>query len=59
MGCRRKSVDSITGSQAKVDTLGGEHNVSFAMDRGKCDEISGVEDANGRVDIRNRLQQET
>ena len=51
----RNSVNRITGSQAKGDTLGGEHSVSFAMDGGECDELSGVKEANGRIDIRDRL----
>ena len=59
MGCGRSSVDRVTRSQAKGDALGGKHDAGFTMDRGKCDEKSGVEDANGRVDIRDRLQQET
>ena len=59
MGCGRNSVDRITRSQAKGDTLGGKHDSGFAMDRRKCDEISGVEDTNGRINIRYRLQQET
>ena len=59
MGCGRNPVDRVTRSQAKGDALGGKHDAGFAMDRGKCDEISGVEDANGRVDIRYRLLQET
>ena len=52
------SFDRITRSQTKGDTLGGEHNASLAMDRRKCDEISGVEDTNGGINIRYRLQQE-
>ena len=59
MGSGRNSVDRITRSQAKGDALGGKHDVGFMMDRRKRDEISGVEDANGRVDIRYRLQQES
>ena len=59
MGCGRNSIDRITRSQAKGDTRGGKHDTGFAMDRRKCDEISGVEDANDRIDIRYRLQQET
>ena len=59
MGCVRDSVDRITRSQTKGDTLGGEHDAGFAMDRTKCDEISGVEDTNGKINIRYRLQQET
>ena len=56
MGCGRNSVDRVKGSQAKGDALGGEHDAGFTMDRGNCDEKSGVKDANGRVDIRYRLQ---
>ena len=58
MGCGRNSVDRITKSQAKGDPLGGKHDAGFAMDRRKCDEISRVEDTNGRINIRYRLQQE-
>ena len=32
VGCRRNSFNRITGSHTKGYTLGGEHNVSFAMD---------------------------
>ena len=56
MGCGRNSVNRVNGSQAKGDALGGEHDAGFTMDRGKCDEISGVKDANGGVDVRYRLQ---
>ena len=58
MGCGGDSVDRITRSQTKGDTLGGEHDAGFKMDRRKCDEISGVEDTNGRIKIHYRLQQE-
>ena len=47
MGYGRNSVDRVTRLQAKGDTLGGKHDAGFTMDRGKCDEKSGVEDANG------------
>ena len=59
VGCGRDSFDRITRSQTKGDTVGGEHDAGFAMDRRKSDEISGVEDTNGRINIRYRLQQET
>ena len=32
MGCGRNSVGRITGSQAKGDTLGGEHDAGSKMD---------------------------
>ena len=58
MICGKDSVDRITSSQTKGDTLGGKHDAGLAMDRRKCKEISGVEDTNGRINIRYRLQQE-
>ena len=59
MGRGRKSVDRITRSQAEGDPLGGKHDAGFAMDRRKCDEISGVEDTDGGINIRYGLPQET
>ena len=53
MGRRRNSVNRIT--RAEGDHLGSEYDVGIAMDRGECDEISGVEDTNGGIDIRYRL----
>ena len=55
----RNSVDRITRSQGEGDPLGGKHDAGFAMDRRECDEISGVEDTDGGINIRYRLQQET
>ena len=55
VGRERNSVNWITRSSAEGDHLGGEHDVGVAMDRGKCDEKSGVEDTNGGIDIRYRL----
>ena len=52
MGRGRNSVDRITRSLAEGDHLGSEHNVGVAMDRGDRDEISGVEDTDGGIDIR-------
>ena len=51
----RNSVNRITRSSAEGDHLGSEYDVGVAMDRGECDEISGVEDTNGGIDIRYRL----
>ena len=55
MGRRRNSVNRITRSSAERDHFGSEYVVGVAMDRGECDEISGVEDTNGGIDIRYRL----
>ena len=52
MGRGRNSVDRITRPWAEGDYLGSKHNVGVAMDRGECDEISGIEDTDGGVDIR-------
>ena len=41
--------------ETEGDHLGSEYDVGVAMDRGECDEISGVEDTNGGIDIRYRL----
>ena len=46
------SVNRTTRSSAEGDHLGSEYDVGVAMDRGECDEISGVEDTNGGIDIR-------
>ena len=59
MGCGRDSVDLITRSQTKGDTVGGKKDAGFTMDRRKCDEIPGVENTKGRINLRYRLQQET
>ena len=55
LGRGRNSVNRITRSSAEGDHLGSEHDVGVVMDRGECDEISGVEDTNGGIDIRYRL----
>ena len=52
VGCRRNSVDRVTRSSAEDDHLGSEYDVGVALDRGECDEISGVEETNGVIDIR-------
>ena len=52
MGRGRSSVDRITRSSAEGDHLVSDHNVGVAMDRGERDEISGVEDTDGGIDIR-------
>ena len=51
MGRGRNSVNRITRSSAEGDHLGSKHNVGIAMDRGERDEISGVEDTDGGIDI--------
>ena len=53
VGRGRYSVNRITRSSAEGDHLGSEYDVGVAMDRGECDEKSGVEDINGGIDIRN------
>ena len=53
VGRGRNSVDRTTRSSAEGDHLGSEHDVGVAMDRGDFDEISGIEDTNGGIDIRN------
>ena len=55
VGRGRNSVNRITQSLAEGDHLGSEYDVGVAMDRRECDEISGVQDTNGGVDIRYRL----
>ena len=55
MGRGRNSVNRITRSSAEGDHLGSEYDVGVAMDRGECDEISGVQDTNGGIDIRYRI----
>ena len=52
VGRGRNSFDRITRSSAEGDHLGSEYDVGVALDRGECDEISGVEDTNGGIDIR-------
>ena len=52
VGRGNKSVNRITRSSAEGDHLGSEHNVGVAVDQGECDEILGVEDTEGRIDIR-------
>ena len=52
MGRGRNSVYRITRLSAEGDHLGSEYDVGVAMDRGEWDEISGVEDTNGGIDIR-------
>ena len=51
----KNSVNRITRSSIEGDHLGSEYDVGVAMDRGKWDEISGVEDTNCGIDIRYRL----
>ena len=51
VGCGRNSVNRITRSSAEGDHLGSEYDVGVAMDRGECDEIKGVEDTKGGIDI--------
>ena len=48
-------VDRITRSQAEGDPPVGKHDAGFAMDRRKCDQISGVEDTDGGINICDRL----
>ena len=55
VGRGRNSVYRITRSSAEGDHLGSEYDVGVAMDRGEWDDISGVEDTNGGIDIRYRL----
>ena len=55
VGRGRNSVYRITRLSAQGDHLGSEYDVGVAMDRGEWDEISGVEDTNGGIDIRYRL----
>ena len=55
VGFGRNSVNRITRSSAEGDHLGNGYDVGVAMDRGECDEISGVEDTNCGIDIRYRL----
>ena len=54
VGRGRNSVNRITRSSAEGDHLDSEHNVcvGVAVDRGKCDEISGVEGTDGEIVIR-------
>ena len=51
VGRARNSVNQITRSSEEGDYLGSEHNVGVAVDRGECNEISGVEDTDGGIDI--------
>ena len=51
VGRGKSSVNRITRSSAKGDHLGSEYHVGVAMHRGECDEISGVADTNGGIDI--------
>ena len=55
VGRGRNLVNRITRSLAEGDHLGSAYDVGVAMDRGECDEISGVQDTNGGIDIRYRL----
>ena len=59
VGCRRNSLNRVTRSSAEDDHLGSKYDVGVTMDRGKCNELYGVEHTNGGIDIRYRLQQET
>ena len=52
VACGRNSVDRITRLSAEGDHLGSKHNVGVGMDRGESDELSGVEDTDGGIDIR-------
>ena len=56
VGCRRNSVNRVTGSSALGDHLGSKHDAGVTMDRRKCDEVQGVEEAYGGIDTRYRLQ---
>ena len=59
LGCGRNQVVGTTRAPTKSDHLGGEHNAGSTMDGRKHIKVSGNEDANSRVDSRDRLQQET
>ena len=59
LGCRRNQVVRTTRASTKSDHLGGEHNAGSTMDGRKHSKVSGIEDANSRVDSRDILQQET
>ena len=59
LGCRRNQVVGTTRASTKSDHLGGEHNAGSTMDGRKHSKVSRIEDANSRVDSRDRLQQET
>ena len=52
VGRGRNWVDRITRSSTEGDHLGSEQYVGVAMDRGEFDEIPGIEDNNGGIDIR-------
>ena len=59
VGYGKNPVDRTTGSPTEGDDLGSEYDLGSEMDRREYNEVSGSGDANGRVNIRDRLQQET
>ena len=59
VGRGRNSVNRINRSSAEGDHIGSEYDDGVEMDRGECDEKSGVGDTNGGIDIRYRLLQKT
>ena len=56
VGYGRNPVDRTTGSPTEGDDLGSEYDLGSEMDRREYNEVSGSGDANGRVNIRDRLQ---
>ena len=58
MGRGGSSVNRITRSQTEGHPPSSEFNAGVAMDRGKRDEISGVEGTDSGIDTGYRLQQE-
>ena len=52
MGRGGSSIDRVTRSSTNGYPPSSEFNAGVAMDRGKCDEISGVEGTDSGIDTR-------